>query len=189
VRNDLRQDLPKLDLLRTYPLSGAAIVAAEVAASTVTLTALQLALGALAYVILLDSETGLRLGDRTLLLAAAAVALPALNLVSLAIHNGLALLYPDWGKRGQESVGGVETLGLSMVTMFGSLLLVLAALVVPVALAALAALALRPTLGGASVAAAGAVAIAALAGEAALLVRWLGRVFERTEPGLATSGA
>ena len=38
IRNDLRSDLLKLDLLRSYPLPGRAVVAAETAASTLVLT-------------------------------------------------------------------------------------------------------------------------------------------------------
>src|SRR5439155_1724547 len=57
VRNDLRNDLLKLDLLRSYPLPGRAVVAAETAASTLVLTALQLALLVIAYLAFLGNAT------------------------------------------------------------------------------------------------------------------------------------
>jgi hypothetical protein len=44
IRNDLRGDLLKLDLLRSYPLRGASLVAAETASSALILTGLQLGL-------------------------------------------------------------------------------------------------------------------------------------------------
>ena len=49
IRNDLRSDLLKLDMLRSYPLAGRAVVAAETAASAVVLTALQIGLLLVAY--------------------------------------------------------------------------------------------------------------------------------------------
>ena len=56
VRNDLRSDLLKLDLLRSYPLRGRSVVAAEAAASTLVLTALQLGLLVIAYLAFLGNQ-------------------------------------------------------------------------------------------------------------------------------------
>ncbi|HJR15611.1 MAG TPA: putative ABC exporter domain-containing protein, partial [Gemmatimonadales bacterium] len=49
VRNDLRGDLLKLDLLRSYPLRGGSVVMAEVTASALVLTIIQLTLLVIAY--------------------------------------------------------------------------------------------------------------------------------------------
>src|SRR3970040_109285 len=49
VRNDLRTDLARLALLRSYPLQGRTVVGAETASSTAVLTVLQLGLVGIAY--------------------------------------------------------------------------------------------------------------------------------------------
>ncbi|MDQ3697726.1 MAG: hypothetical protein M3373_06845 [Gemmatimonadota bacterium] len=186
VRNDLRQDWPKLALLRTFPLGGAAIVGAEIAASTITLTLVQLAALAVALALIavggaLEHATPLYLA----LACGSVIALPAVNAMSLCIQNGLALLYPDWGRRGHGAPAGIETLGLNLLAALGNLLLLLVALIVPGALAIGTAILLYPGLDAPGILIAAAVAAAALVAEIALCVRWLGGVFEQTEPGAA----
>ncbi|HET6779339.1 MAG TPA: putative ABC exporter domain-containing protein, partial [Gemmatimonadales bacterium] len=56
VRNDLRGDLLKLDLLRSYPVRGWSVVAAEVTASTMVVTVIQLSLLVIGYLAFLGDE-------------------------------------------------------------------------------------------------------------------------------------
>lgn len=184
IRTDLRGDLPKLDLLRAYPLRGRTIVAAEVAASTVVLTALQLGILGLAYLALVGNrrlEPALEI--RTLALGGAAVVLPALNLLGLLIQNGAAILLPSWVHLGAGRPGGVEALGQNMLALMGHLLILGMVLVPPAGLALLGYRALEPALGAGAVAAAGAAGLGLIAAEAAVAIGWLGRAFERTDPG------
>ena len=188
VRNDLRNDLPRLELLRSYPLSGAAVVGAEVASSALTLTALQLSFFVLAYLLLLGNDTiQTALSERTMLVVAAAAVLPAVNAIGMCIQNALALLFPEWGKRTLQGAGGIETIGQQMVMMLGSFILLVIALLVPATLA----LAFRWGMPAASetwrIAIGASLALLALAGEVLLCVWWLGRIFEKTEPSVATS--
>ncbi|MEJ7809805.1 MAG: hypothetical protein WKG32_05235, partial [Gemmatimonadaceae bacterium] len=184
VRNDLRQDLPKLELLRTYPLSGATMVGAQVASAAFTLTVVQLLFLTLAYFLLLGNADAVEaLSRRTAYLAGAGIVLPALNALSLCIQNAIALLFPDWGKRGTGGPGGIEVIGQSMFAMLGSLLVLAILLIPPAALAFVTSVFARRTLGGLSVAVGAIVALLAIAGETYLCIRWLGRVFDRTEPG------
>ncbi|MBA2457562.1 MAG: hypothetical protein H0V43_01250, partial [Gemmatimonadales bacterium] len=82
VRSDLRGDLSKLDLLRSYPIPARSLVAAEVASSTLVLSALQLGLLGLAYLAFLGNrEMEPDLALRSAALAAAFVLLPAVNLL------------------------------------------------------------------------------------------------------------
>ena len=107
VRNDLRGDLLKLDLLRSYPLRGWSVVVAEVAASTLILTAIQLSLLGIAYLAFLGNQTMTPdLEERTLLLVAAVVYLPAINLLGMLIQNAAALLFPAWVRLGSGQTGG-----------------------------------------------------------------------------------
>jgi hypothetical protein len=186
VRNDLRGDLLKLDLLRSYPLRGWSIVIAEVGASTLMLTAVQLSLLSLGYLAFLGNETVVPdLEERTLLLLAAVVFLPGINLLGMLIQNAAALLYPDWVRLGTTRPGGVEALGQNLLMTIAYLALLALTLALPAALSGGAFLLLRPALGGWAVLPATALALGSMAFEAALLVDWLGGVFERTDPTVA----
>jgi hypothetical protein len=186
VRNDLRGDLLKLDLLRSYPLKGTAIVTAEVAASTLVLTVAQLALLLVAYLALLGNagaEPGLKM--RSIILAAALVYLPAINFMGLLIHNAAAILFPAWVHLGGGRPGGVEVLGQNMLMVVAFLAVLGLALSVPAALGAGMFLLLGDPAGLWAIVPGSVVLLLALAGEAMLLVRWLGGVFERTDPASA----
>jgi len=188
VRNDLRNDLPKLELLRSYPLSGAAIVGAEVASSALALSALQLSFFALAYLLLLGNDTiQTALSERTLLVVAAAAVLPAVNAIGMCIQNALALLFPEWGKRTLQGAGGIETIGQQMVIMLGSFVLLVVALLIPAMLAAALRWGMPGALDGWRIATGASLALLALTGEVLLCIWWLGKVFEKTEPSVATS--
>lgn len=190
IRNDLRQDLLKLDLIRSYPLPGRAIVAAETAASTVVLTTLQLSLLLVAYLAFLGNagmEPSLRV--RTVVLLAAVVCLPAVNFVGLLLHNAAALLFPAWTHLGSGRPGGVEALGQNMLMLVGYSALLAAVLAVPAVLALALWWSTQETIGWWSVAPASLVLVAGVALEAAGILRWLGRVFESTDPSGAEIAA
>jgi hypothetical protein len=185
IRNDLRQDLPKIALLRSYPLRGARMVAAQVASSTIVLTALQYVLMVVAYLALMQAdEAPLTASGRTVALLALALALPVLNAASLTIQNGLTLLFPAWVRIGPGTrAGGVEAMGQNLLTTVFGILSIGVLLVVPGAMAVGAYLTLRRPLheNGAGFAAL-VICLAGMIGEVALIVRWLGGVFERTDP-------
>jgi hypothetical protein len=182
VRNDLRGDLLKLDLLRSYPLPGWSVVTAEAAASALVLTAIQLCLFAIAYLAFLGNQTMIpTLQERSLLLLAAVVYLPGINFLSMLIQNGAALLYPAWVHLGSGRAGGVEALGQNMLMMIAFAALLAFTLAIPAALAAGSFLLLRPVLGWWAAVPGTILALTALGSEAALFLKWLGRVFEKTD--------
>jgi putative ABC exporter len=186
VRNDLRGDLLKLDLLRSYPLRGWSVVIAEAAASTLMLTGIQLSLLMLAYLAFLGNETLVPdLEERTLLLGVAIVCLPAINLLGMLIQNGAALLYPAWVRLGSGRPGGVEALGQNLLMMIAFVALLAVTLILPVAIGGGVFLLLRGVLQGWAVAPAALLGFGVVAFEAALIVDWLGRIFERTDPAAA----
>jgi hypothetical protein len=183
VRNDLRGDLLKLDLLRSYPIRGGSLVLAEVTASALVLTFAQLSLLMIGYLAFLgDQVMEPDLAGRTLLLLAAFVFLPGVNLLGMLIQNGAALLYPAWVRLGSGRPAGVEALGqnLLMMLVFGALLALL--LLLPVAIGGGAFLLLRPAINEWAALPATALVLGTVAFEAALLLDWLGKIFERTDP-------
>jgi ABC-2 type transport system permease protein len=183
IRNDLRSDLLKLDLLRSYPLRGRAIVAAETAASALVLTMAQLGLLLIAYLAFVgDAGMEPNLEGRTVALLAAAICLPAVNYLGLLIQNGAALLFPAWVHLGAGRPGGVEALGQNMLVIVGYAALLGVALLLPAALAAGVLELLEGALEWwAGVPAACVLLVGAML-EAVVLLRWLGRVFETTDP-------
>jgi len=184
VRNDLRSDLLMLDLLRAYPLRGSTVVSAEVMASASVLTALQLSLLLLTFLAFLGNQTlEPGLGARSALFLGALVSLPLLNFHSVLIQNGAALLFPAWVPLGRDRAGGVEALGQSMLLIIGSAVLLSAILLLPLAAGGAVFLVLRTHLGLWSLIPAVPAAAGLLVLEGAVIVRWLGRIFERTEPG------
>ena len=183
IRNDLRSDLLKLDLLRSYPLPGRSVVAAETAASTLVLTCMQLGLLLIAYLAFIgvpDLEPPLDL--RTAVLAAAVVCLPGINFLGMLIHNGTALLFPAWVHLGSNRPGGVEALGQNMLMIVAYAALLALALALPAAIAAGLGILLEGSLGWWAAVPASLVLLVGIAAESVVLVRRLGRVFERMEP-------
>ena len=190
VRNDLRGDLPRLEVLRTYPLAPGRLVAAEVASSALVLTALELLLGAAVFIALLRApDVELPVPDRVAIAAAVALGLPALNLLSAAIHNTAALLFPAWLPVGAEKKPGIEAMGQMYLTLFATLIVLAVLLLLPAVAGTIATLVLYGTYGLWALVPGVVVGSAVAFGELALMVRWMGGVFARTEPSEVSATA
>lgn len=183
MRNDLRRDLVHLDLLRSYPVRGWAVVAMEATASALTLTLLELALATFAYLAFF-SDTALDIGrkDRALLLAGAFVLLPVLNLLVMLVHNGAAVLFPGWVRIGAPATG-IEALGYQVLSTTASWLMLLIVLAVPAALGRVTYATFAGGNRGWALTASVVAGAGALVIEVVELLRWLGNAFERLEPG------
>ncbi len=192
MRQDFRQDLPMMDVLRTYPLPGWQLALGELLAPAAILTAVQWCLilfAILAFPSLgkgkLSFDLRLALGFSIALLA------PVLNLVSLIIPNASVLLFPGWFHSGPQAMNaGIEATGQRIVFMLGQLLVLVAsllpaAILVAVAVLAGKALALPLSL-TIPLAAVGATLIMAV--EAALGLWLLGRLFAKFDLAAEGSG-
>jgi Putative ABC exporter len=183
IRNDLRMDLPRLPILKTWPIGGRDLLLGELLAPAAALSVAVWFLLAVAFA-LSSSWTAAPGGTvgRAVLGLAGAVLAPVLIAGQLIIQNGAAVLFPGWIATGGSRPRGIEAMGQNML-MFAGTLLALAVGVLPAAAAA-------GGLGFVSYALVGwpgvlpaAILFAALlAVEAALVLTWLGRVLERTEP-------
>jgi hypothetical protein len=184
IRNDLRGDLAHVELLRSYPLPGWAIVASETAASALTLTLLELALALMAYLAYVNDPTahfffGPR--GRRRLFSQMVVLLPPINFMAMLIHNGAAVLFPGWIRVG-AAAKGVEALGQRLLATTVFLMLLGVLLAAPAAAFLFSYKVLAPRLHRAAFGPSLVAALPILVLEAALLVRRLGRAFERMDP-------
>jgi ABC-2 type transport system permease protein len=183
VRNDLRTDLGRLALLRSYPLRGRTVVGAETAGSTIVLTALQLGLVCVAYLCFWTARTDEPAPElRTAIAVGAIICLPAVNFLSMLVQNGLALLFPSWVRVGRERPIGVEALGHNMLGISGFLVLMAVLLLLPAVAGAGVYYWLEPRLGPWAVAPAGGLGVIVAVLEARLVLARLGRIFEATDP-------
>ena len=182
IRNDLRQDLLSLSLLKTYPLRGYQVVLAELALPTLALTAFQ---GVLVAIMVASRPASAVTDFPAVPLGVAAMlailALGAINATSTTIQNATALMFPAWVQLGAHNPG-VEAMGQNVLTSLGVLFALAVSLVTPVVAGALTFGATRLIHGDLAIVLASLVGISVLAGEVALMVRPMGRLLERTEP-------
>jgi hypothetical protein len=184
LRNDLRQDLAHIAVLKTWPIRGVSIVLGELLAPAAVLSAVAwLAIAAAALAAGDSVVRAVAAGGATRLSAALAAMLiaPALIFTQLVVHNGLAILFPAWARIGHARAAGVEMMGQSMLMMVGVMLAVGGALIPAVLLATLAGFVLHAAVGAAPVMVTAAVLAAVLVGECLLAVAALGSALDRTD--------
>ena len=182
LRNDLRQDLTSLPLLKTYPLPSAHIMLAEMASPAMALTVFQMTLLLTAMAMMPPIlRDGLRVVPVTLLLVLAPAVLGALNAASLAIQNATVMLFPGWVRLGPGDAG-LEAIGQNVLVTIGQLLVLAVGLVPAVAVATVVFLALGALGREVALAAAALTGSAILLAGVVLMALALGSAFERTEP-------
>jgi hypothetical protein len=179
LRLDFRHDLPRADILKTFPLRGWQIALGEILAPVAVLVAFQwllLLVGAGLILYLSGKQTALFLA----IAAGAFVLLPVLDALVLIIPNAVVLLFPSWIQTGKDSPRGIETTGQRLIIGIGQMLVLLLALV-PAALAfAGIFILLKLALGlAAAVPFAALAAAVVVAVEAGFGVMLLGKLFER----------
>jgi len=181
--NDLRLDLPRLEVLKSYPLSGDSVVAAEIAAPLVLIAAIELLAIGCAWAVLGGSaKTTNVTGGLDFAICALLLAVPIITL-QLVIRNAVPVVFPAWAARGKEDPRGFVLTGQRLMLVLGNLV-VLAIALIPAALvfAPSAWLALRFFEGNAMFMAVMTMpAVAVIAGEVWLGIRLLGDRFEELD--------
>jgi hypothetical protein len=187
VRFDLRQDLEMLDVLKSYPLSGREVVGGEVAAPVVLLGGVVWSCLLAVFLATLGRRGGglPPLGDRVALLISLLPATAAILGVLVVVQNAAVLLFPAWVSLGHGRAVGLEATGQRILMTAASMIALVLALVPAI------------LVGGAGAAAVSAVGLgewwalavgtvvgsAVVALEGGLAAYFLGRVFDRLEPG------
>ena len=102
IRHDFRQDMPMIDVLKSYPLKGWQIALGEILAPALVLAAAQWLLLLMAIMLVPPEAVHvLTLQRRLAIGAGAAMLFPALDLVILQIPNAAVLLFPAWFRVGR----------------------------------------------------------------------------------------
>jgi hypothetical protein len=189
VRCDFRQDLAAMDVLKLYPLRGWQVVAGELCAPVVILTVVQWLLLITIGVFTTVGGTGLLPHLPLEWLAATAIIAPFWNGLALLIPNAAVLMFPGWFQTRVDAPQGIEVAGQRLLLLFGQMI-VIGVAVLPAGLAfALGFVPLQIAGAGALAAVAGAGAASmALAGEIALGLWLVGKLFDRFDLGAEQGG-
>lgn len=184
IRNDLRMDLRHIELLRTLPLAGPDLVAAEIAAAVAAVTVLQLPL--LAGGVLLLSASGQLAFAHTILASVLAIPLlAAINSLSVTVQNAIVLLYPGWVRIGEHGAGGMETVGQNLLNLIATVLFLGLAAVPPLLVGGAVGAPLVLVSPLLAVPVAVLATVVAVGAEVFVCTRWLGRLYDRTDPVVA----
>ena len=181
VRQDFRQDVPQMDMLKVFPLRGWQVALGEILAPAAILTAIQWLLIIVAVVCLAPAAKGKFSINLVLVLGAGtALVVPIFNLISLVIPNAAVLLFPAWFQTGKDAPQGIEATGQRLIFALGQFLALIVALI-PAAAVFTAIFFAVKYLAGVTLAVciATVAAAAVLAVEAALGVLLLGWLFQR----------
>jgi ABC-2 type transport system permease protein len=180
VRQDLRNDLPNVDILKTYPIEGWRLALGELLAPA-TVLSLVLWLCIIVCAFAIDSQGAIEWltpGVRVTLVLCLGSVTPLLCLILLILPNSIMVLLPGWYQASRSRGGGIELLGQRLILGVGQLLIALLVAAPAAGAAALIILSSAWVLGaGPAIALSTAVVLAILAGEAAVGLWWLGDRF------------
>ncbi|HXQ80133.1 MAG TPA: putative ABC exporter domain-containing protein [Opitutaceae bacterium] len=184
ARQDLRNDLPNADILKTYPLEGWRLALGELLAPTAILTLL-LWVSILVCAVAVDSRgtlPWLTPGLRVTVAVCMGSAAPFLCFIQLIVPNSIMVLMPGWYQASRSRGGGIEMFGQRLIFGVAQLLIALLVAAPAAGAAALIIFSSQWLFGvGPAVAIACAVVLAILAGEAAVGLWWLGWRFEKLD--------
>jgi hypothetical protein len=183
VRNDLRTDLPRLPVLKTWPITGRELLIGELMAPAFVLSVGVWFLIAVAFALSpsWDAGPGDALG-RALLAISAALLAPLLIAGQLIVQNAAVVLFPGWIATGGARARGIEAMGQNMLMFAGTLLALVVGVLPATAVAGGLGFLLYTLIGWPGVLPATILFAAVLIVEAGVVLVWLGRVLERTDP-------
>jgi hypothetical protein len=182
MRWDLRDDLLRLDVLKSYPVRGRDIVLGEVLGPTVVLTVFAWLCGGIGAAALLTDGVGRSSREWLAPLGIGVLGVPAVVFVQLVTQNGFAVLFPGWVALGTQPPAGVERLGQTILVVIGSVVVLVLALVPAAVFAGATFALLRAASAGVGALVAAAVGSAVLGFEGYGATYLLGARLERTDP-------
>lgn len=124
---DMRLDLPRIELLKSYPISGERLVAAEIAGPLTFVAAVELMLLSVAAIILQSASLPAKMGflaSPEFVVIALLLATPVCA-AQLLIRNAVPILLPGWAMRAPDEQRGFIVMGQRLLMTAGNLLVLL----------------------------------------------------------------
>lgn len=124
---DMRLDVQRIELLKSYPISGERLIAAEIAGPLTFVAAVELMMLSVAAIILNGAELPTRLDflARPELVVVALILATPVCAAQLLIRNAVPILLPGWAMRAPDEQRGFVVMGQRLVMMAGNLLVLL----------------------------------------------------------------
>jgi hypothetical protein len=181
IRMDMRQDLAHLELLKTWPVRGAAVIRGEIAWSAFVVTAIGWTFGLIAMVLSMASSSRIPTANRLAVWTSFLILTPALVLAQYTMHNAVAVLFPGWVPLGASRPRGVDAVGQRLILLIANWLGLLLALLPGILLTTALSLLLRPLIGPWVLPLGAFLTTAIVVTETVLVTEALGPVFERLD--------
>ncbi len=124
---DMRLDLPRIELLKSYPIAGERLVAAEIAGPLTFVAAVELMMLTVAAIVLRAAELPARmhfLATPQFVVVALIFATP-ICAAQLLLRNAVPILLPGWAMRAPDEQRGFIVLGQRLVVLAGNLIVLL----------------------------------------------------------------
>ena len=183
LTQDLRLDLQRIEILKSYPISGERLIAAEIAAPLTVMSVVELLLLIGSLVILHMPNESAKLQRIATPEFAVIVLLFTIPIcaMQLLIRNAAAVLFPAWTMRSQDDPRGFTVMGQRLVLLAGNLLVLTISLIPPGIVVLIGWFVSRSFSASFAVPFATVPAVALLVGEVWLGIRLLGAQFERID--------
>ena len=183
LTQDLRLDLQRIEILKSYPISGERLIAAEIAAPLTVMSLVELLLLIGSLVILHMPNESVKLRQIATPEFAVVVLLFAIPLcaMQLLIRNAAAVLFPAWTLRSQDDPRGFAVMGQRLVLLAGNLLVLTVSLIPPAIVVLIGWFISRNFSASFAVPFATVPAVALLVGEVWLGIKMLGAQFEKID--------
>jgi hypothetical protein len=181
LRLDLRQDLEHLDLLKTWPVRSSVLVRGELIWPTTLLTVMAWIFAAIGLALSSRLFGNVRADTRLATGLAAMALVPALVLAQLIIQNAAALLFPGWVSLGNQRSRGIDAMGQRFITLGGTWLVLLVALLPGAAAGAVTWFVLRFLIGPLAIVPGAIVCAALLLVESIVATEALGAAYDRID--------
>lgn len=132
--NDLRLDMSRIEVLKSYPITGERLVAAEIAAPLVVISILEILFATMASVLIGVSGEVTKLtsfvATPQFIVTVLLLTIPVCA-VQLLIRNAMPVLFPAWAMRSKDEPRGFVMTGQRLVMLAGNLLVLTVALIPP----------------------------------------------------------
>jgi ABC-2 type transport system permease protein len=129
--NDLRLDMPRLEVLKSYPISGERLIAAEIASPLFVISILEMLFATSASIMMGMGEANRFtkfVATPQFIVAVLLLTIPVCA-VQLVIRNAIPVLFPAWAMRPKDEPRGFVMMGLRLVTLAGNLFVLAVALI------------------------------------------------------------